>query len=347
MKSKKLFLFALLSFLPFVSASSFAVACDYASGPKEVTVDISNSFTSANNTPGSTVLVTPAGVAGGTQAKCPLFTPAPPNEAGTTTWRTYRTNFPVESTDGNKKYISLNDYLSVATVIKDNYTGDFYPPADFIRMGGHYAVPIQGAFPVTDSNFRFYFRVKKSFINFLNIPKKTLFNVYVNTFPNEQLGSVVYTITYSGFINVPQTCVLNTDQIIEFDFGEIGAQLFSRAGAGNPALYINPMTKTVDIKCTNIAAGTAQLALRVEAEKTNGNIIVSDNADVGFKMSASDMNGSQHTFIPNNINDRIGFKLDDSGRGNINITVVPVSVTGNMPQPGIFTARGYLRVDFF
>lgn len=347
MKSKKIFLLVLLPFLPFVSTNAFAVACFYDGGTQEVTVDISNSFTSSNNKVGQVVQLPASGVSGQPIAKCPFFTPAPPNEDGRRTWRTYRTTFPIESTSGQLKYIKLNDYLSVATKITDDSAGVFYPPADYVRMGVHPAVPTQGRFYVMDSNFTFYFKVNRAFINFLNIPKTTLFNVYVNTFPNEGLGSVVYRITYSGYINVPQTCVLNTDQIIEFDFGEIGAQLFSRAGAGNPALYINPMTKTVDIKCTNIEAATAQLALRVEAEKTNGNIIVSDNADVGFKMSAPDMNGSQHTFIPNNINDRIGFKLDDSGRGNVNITVVPVSVTGNMPQPGIFTARGYLRVDFF
>ncbi|MCG5282177.1 fimbrial protein [Providencia rettgeri] len=346
MKSKKLFLLALLSFLPFVSTNAFAVACYYSSGA-DVNLDLSSTFNSSNNLQGTQVELVRQ-FTSQVWAKCPPFTP--PNESEKNiTYRTYVTTLPISEVIDSWKYLNVNDYIDVATKITDNQGSiqvPFYPPVNHFKMGESHYVSEFNPFPVADRNFTFRVRIKRPFINYVNINTK-LFDVYVNTNYGESLGPVVYRITLSGIINVPQTCVLNTDQIIEFDFGEIGAQLFSRAGAGNPALYINPMTKAVDIKCTNIAAGTAQLALRVEAENTNGNIIVSDNADVGFKMSAPDINGTQHTFIPNNINDRIGFKLDDSGRGNVNITVVPVSVTGNMPQPGIFTARGYLRVDFF
>ncbi|MDI5811360.1 hypothetical protein MJM95_30540, partial [Salmonella enterica subsp. enterica serovar Anatum] len=42
-----------------------------------------------------------------------------------------------------------------------------------------------------------------------------------------------YTISYSGKVEVPQNCEVNAGQVVEFDFGDIGASLFSQAGAGN------------------------------------------------------------------------------------------------------------------
>lgn len=141
-------------------------------------------------------------------------------------------------------------------------------------------------------------------------------------------------------ITVPQTCELAAGQIINIDFGNISSGAFKTAGI--IAQGIQPKERTVSIKCDNIA-GNSQLTMRLQADKTNGNIVVSDeNNDVGFRVT----NNSGTPLIPNNLSSVIPFILDSNARQNVTIQAYPVSVTGNKPVEGPVTARGYLRVDF-
>ncbi|MPN19809.1 putative fimbrial-like protein SfmH [bioreactor metagenome] len=95
------------------------------------------------------------------------------------------------------------------------------------------------------------------------------------------------------------------------------------------------------IKCTNVAA-QAYLTMRVEAEKATGQMMVSDNPDLGFIVADS----SGNPLTPNNLSSNIPFQLDDNAAARVGIRAWPVSVTGNKPTEGPFTARGYLRVDY-
>jgi minor fimbrial subunit len=60
-----------------------------------------------------------------------------------------------------------------------------------------------------------------------------MFRVYVTTTSSDPFTTPVYTISYSGTIQVPQSCAINAGNVVEFDFGDIGASLFSKAGVGN------------------------------------------------------------------------------------------------------------------
>lgn len=62
------------------------------------------------------------------------------------------------------------------------------------------------------------------------IPRATMFRVYVTTTSSDPLTSPVYTISYSGTIQVPQSCAINAGNIVEFDFGDIGASCSARPG---------------------------------------------------------------------------------------------------------------------
>lgn len=64
----------------------------------------------------------------------------------------------------------------------------------------------------------------------VTIPRQTMFTVYVTTSTGDALSTPVYTISYSGKVEVPQNCEVNAGQVVEFDFGDIGASLFSQAG---------------------------------------------------------------------------------------------------------------------
>ncbi|MDE9679941.1 type 1 fimbria D-mannose specific adhesin FimH [Citrobacter portucalensis] len=316
--------------------SSWATVCQNSNGtPTDVFYDLSNVFNSSNNQPGQVVTLPEKSGWIGVNATCP---------AGTTvnyTYRSYVTELPVQSTENGFQYLKLNDYLLGAMSITDSSAGLFYPPRNYIRMGTHPNVPKQQPFGVMDSKLVFKLKVIRSFINMVPIPRQTMFRVYVTTSTGDALSTPVYTISYSGKVEVPQNCEVNAGQIVEFDFGDIGASLFSKAGVGNRPEGINPQTKTVAIKCTNVAA-QAYLTMRVEAEKASGQMMVSDNPDLGFIVA--DKTGRPLT--PNNLSSTIPFQLDDNAAANVSIRTWPVSVTGNKPTEGPFTARGYLRVDY-
>lgn len=319
-----------------LSSPAWATVCRNANGvPTDVFYDLTDTFTTANNQVGQTVTLSQKSGWVGVNAVCPSGT------TGTTTKRSYVTNFPIVSTENNFKYLKLNDYLDGAMQITDSAAGVFYPPANYIQMGSHPNVPKQKPFPVDDSRLVFRLKVTKRFINMVVIPKQTMFTVYVTTNAGEALSTPVYTISYSGTINVPQTCEINAGTMVQFDFGDIGASLFSQAGAGNKPASVPAQQKTVAIKCTNVES-QAYLSMRVEAEKAQGNAMVSDNADLGFVVADS----SGNPLTPNNINSKIPFRLDASAQAQVGIRAWPVSITGNKPAEGKFTARGYLRVDY-
>lgn len=140
-------------------------------------------------------------------------------------------------------------------------------------------------------------------------------------------------------ITVPQSCVINPGQTINVNFGTISTSAFKTAGA--IAQGVRPKSERISVKCDNIA-GNAQLTMRMLANKTSGNIVVSDNNDVGFRVA----NNSGVPLIPNNLSSVIPFTLDSNARQNVTIQVYPVSVTGNKPKEGEVMAQAYLRVDF-
>lgn len=152
--------------------------------------------------------------------------------------------------------------------------------------------------------------------------------------------AVVYKLYVNLNITVPQSCEIASGQAINIDFGNIPSSAFKTAGA--IAQGVEPKTRTVSIKCNNIA-GNARLDMRLQADKANGNVVVSDeNNDVGFRVT----NNSGTPLVPNNLSSVIPFVLDSSARQNLVIQVYPVSVTGNKPSEGPVTSRAYLRIDF-
>ncbi|NWC62638.1 type 1 fimbria D-mannose specific adhesin FimH [Cedecea sp. P7760] len=313
-----------------------ATVCSNEKGiPTDIAYDLSDKFNSSNNNVGQIVTLSEKSGLIGVNAVCPKGT------SGNTTKRSYVTDLPIQEVVGSYKYLKINDCLNGAMKINDSYAGDFYPPVNYMQMGSHPNVSKNKPFGVTDSKLVFRLKVTRRFINMVPIPRQTMFRVYVTTTTGDPLSTVVYTISYSGKVEVPQTCEINAGQVVEFDFGSIGASLFSQAGAGNRPQSVTPQSKTVGIKCTNIDA-QAYLTLRLEAEKASGNMMVSDNSDLGFIVA----NSSGTPLTPNNLGSKINFQLDDTAAARVGIRAWPVSVTGVKPKEGPFTARGYLRVDF-
>lgn len=326
----------LCGLLLLAATSAQATICVNAKGiPTDIYYDLSNLFASGNNHVGEVVTLPEKSGWVGVQAICPAGTKV------NYTYRSYVSDLPIHIIDGGYKYMKLNDYLEGAMSITDDYAGIFFPPRNFIRMGTHPNVPNQKPFGVMDSKLIFKLKVVRPFINMVPIPRQTMFRVYVTSTDTDALAVPVYTISYSGKVEVPQSCKLNAGQVVEFEFDKIGAALFSQAGPGNRPNGVDPQIKTVAIECTNVDA-QAYLSMRLEAEKVSGQVMVSDNPDVGFVVA--DREGNPLT--PNMLGSKIPFQLDDNASARVDISAWPVSATGFKPAEGDFVARGYLRVDY-
>ena len=335
MKFKLLFSAILL----LTSVQSFAVVCWNSKGQgvvDEVFYDISDSFNSSNNVEGEIVELKK-------NFSTQVYGICPKHSSGIShnrTRRSYVTDLPVIETLNNYQYLPINEYLTGAMKITDSYAGDFYPPRNYVQMGEDGNVSQGKPFGIWDSNFTFRIKVIKPFVNFVPIPKRTMFTVYVTTGSGEPLNMPVYRISYSGSITVPQSCEIGTGDFVEINFNEIPAYAFSQAGAGNKPENVNKQTRTLAIKCKNIDAH-ATLTLRLEAEKSIGEAMISNNPNIGFKIS--DQN--DRVLIPNNLNSVIPFDLRQQP-AQITIKAWPVSINGKTPRVGPFKSRGYLRVDF-
>lgn len=313
-----------------------AVCSNSKNAVDNINYDITQNLISSNNQVGYTFNITKsAGSYIGVKAICP------PGVDVNYTYRSYISPHPVVNKDGDYQYVKLNDYLMAAISIKDSYAGTYYPPSQYIHMGTDKNISVNKPFEVEDSDLNFHFKLVKPFIGRVNYNLTPAFYVYVTTTNTDPLEKIVYTISYSGQIIVPQNCELNAGQVISMDFGNIAATSFSQVGAGNKPVGVNPQTRSVGIKCKNIDA-QALLSLRIEANKVAGNALVSDNPDLGFVVA----DGKLNPLTPNNIDSTIPFQLDDNASATVPISAWPVSVTGNKPAEGKFTSEGYLRVDF-
>lgn len=329
-------LFFVLSAL--LTEKSVAAVCSNASGsPTQVSYDLTSTLTKDQNQPGQgTQLVKSQDV--NIQAVCPSG-----SSSDNSTYRSYVTNFPVVDTDGSWQYLRLDpDYIEGAMKIHDSFAGDFYPPVKYTHMGVDSNVNQGKPFNVRDSNLIFKIRIVKSFIGTVTIPQQVMFNVYVTTHSGDPLSTVVYQITYSGTITVPQSCEINAGQTVLVDFGTLYSGDFKNAGQKPDDAPVK--TFNVPIQCNGSINYPANLTLRVQAtaDAHFTQAVASDNADVGVVIA--DPGGKVLT--PNDLNSNIPFTTDAAGKANVSLQAYPISTTGKSPAEGVFTALAFLRVDF-
>ncbi|MEP9168562.1 fimbrial protein [Enterobacter roggenkampii] len=226
--------------------------------------------------------------------------------------------------------------------INDATIGEFYPPIEYVHMGGHDEVDTGGVFPVNDNDLIFKLQIVRPFIGTVVIPPKLMFNVYVTTTNNDRLTNIVYQITYSGVITVPQNCVINAGQTVTVDLGSLYHGDFTRAGQMPD--NAQPKTFNVPIECNADVNSPAQLTLRVmgTSDPRYPEALASDNPDVAVVVTSEQDN----ILKPNVFSSSAPFTTDEAGKANVTLKAYPISTTGNSPELGVFTALALLRVDF-
>lgn len=263
-----------------------------------------------------------------------------------TTYRSYRTSLTAVSTENSYQFLKVNDYLAIAVSIVDDYAQRFYPPAEYVHMGWHPNVIVAKEFPVRDSNLIYKFKVLKAFTGTLTIPYTEIFSVYVGanipSYGLPVMKDVVYKIVINGAtISVPQTCTVNAGTTIDFDFSDINASSFSRAGAGVKPSDVSTLSKSFDIACSDSEASST-LKITLQTSTVSGSTIVSSNSDLGFIIT----DDQDNIIVPNDTTSAITTTLDSTSQATVTIKAYPVSVTGNTPEEGTFSATAYLLVEF-
>ncbi|WP_447870070.1 fimbrial protein [Serratia fonticola] len=244
------------------------------------------------------------------------------------------------------RYHKINDYISIGVSWSHPCYGNglIYAPFNYLSVNiSDCSIKYSGAGDVLEFEDK---QVDAS----VRIDKKIVTGTYSKNILIAQVGwchpgpcqsaQFLRNIYVNVNITVPQSCELNAGQVVDINFGNISSGAFKTAGAG--AQGVQPKARTISVKCDNVA-GNAQLTMRLQADKTNGNVVVSDeNNDVGFRVT----NDSGTPLLPNNLSSVIPFVLDSNARQSVTIQVYPVSVTGNKPTEGPVMSRAYLRVDF-
>lgn len=240
-----------------------------------------------------------------------------------------------------KNYTQVNDYLQAS--VDYTYNGLNVPVPSVNRQFG---TPTErcGTFPHTgNTTFTLTMRISKPFVGFsyIDVP-------VADFYTGDQIGSgkangAKQTLHLRGRVVVPQNCIINDNVDSIVDFGNIPTYAFKQAGIGNKISGLPKGNMPLSIKCNSYITNNVPLTLRVQTDSVGGpanDIIVSNNPDIGFKMSDQNDN----VLIPNNINSKIHFT--NTNPANIVVKAWPVSVTGNQPAAGPFQARGYFRIDF-
>lgn len=309
-------------------------------GPANASVVVPSTTILENNVAGATLDITPTPNTNSTPVVCTCNSDQPARVPGLYDWASFSPALTTEES-GGKTYAIINDYLEVAA----QPLGTVNPEAKWIPYSAvHQATKsyvCNSQTPASGGVGVITLRIRTPFVGLVDIPSTLLYTKGANTAELDVQRDPEINFYLSGSIHVPQSCELNTGQVISMDFGDIGASAFPQAGAGNKPAGVNPQTRDIAIKCKNIDA-QAMLSMRIEASNTSGNAIISDNPDLGFVVA----DGKQSPLEPNNIDSKIPFRLDDNASAKVPISAWPVSITGNKPAEGKFTSEGYLRVDF-
>jgi minor fimbrial subunit len=245
------------------------------------------------------------------------------------------------SIEGSVWWFKLNDYLQVS--MKGYVAGRVKQMFDLpFNETNQYTLTSKDGFWDSGGRGSISLKITKPFVGDLYENKMVAFaSIAIGDKSKSSTGPHASELWVHFHIISPQSCSIDAGNMITMDYGNIGAPLFSQAGAGNKPAGVNPKTHNIAVKCKGIDAQSL-LSMRLEADNVSGNAIVSDNKDVGFIVAGND----KVPLTPNGINSKIHFQLDDNSSAMVPITAWPVSITGKKPAEGRFTAEGYLRIDF-
>jgi len=183
--------------------------------------------------------------------------------------------------------------------------------------------------------------LKKKIIGSVYMPDTVVADYYAATTPNDPLTVPVTRLVFGGNVVVPESCAFDVGDVIQFNFGDLPASSFVESGVGLPLKGVTIQSKNMNMTCQGMLAGQLMSA-RVTAPSVQGNMVISDNPDVGFQIA--DENNT--VLIPNTPTSLINLKLDNLLKSKLTLKAWPVSPTGNRPKAGPVTSMANVTLDF-
>ncbi|EOI3443352.1 fimbrial protein [Cronobacter turicensis] len=336
-------LFLLLGFINYVSgeflypniADGYCIADG---GPKVFNVDATTVMTNPDNNQAGKTFNSTFGSSETYSAHCNCSTSDASQKPGIY----YKSNYLMPSTqESGNTYVHLNDYLDVAAFI-------------FIAHVGDVVVPFTDIWNTTSNGCELHdfstgrqgsltFRITKSFIGKIVIPRTPLVALYGTVRPGHYSTEPLAQVFVQGTITVPQSCEINAGEVISVDFGTIFASNFTTRGH-KPDGFVDKKTAIAYV-CKNISDGVV-LTMTFSGAPANGmpEALATSNADVGVLLK----NASEQV-IPINTSE-VPMPLDTSAdisrrTGAVNILTAPVNLSGKTPQNGEFSGSASITVN--
>ena len=242
-------------------------------------------------------------------------------------------------------YYALNEYLGVASEVYVAGYRNEYIPTPFENetnkktdMDGDdescASTPYNSG---ARGRIHLYFR--RPFVGVTTIPSTRLVDTYVSVASGVKSDVPVSTVSMSGTVTVPQSCVIEP-QTVTVDFGDILTSDFQTKGAMPPRF--TPHEKTLTLACRNISDGVkVSLSFRGEADGSMPEALKTSNRDIGVMIK--DMQGNvirpQSGRLPID-----NFQYPNQS-GSSRISIYPINTTGQAPVVGQFNATATIQAE--
>lgn len=250
---------------------------------------------------------------------------------------------------GHREYFHMpgNDYVKIN--ISGNVGGLLYTDIPMVaESNGCSTTTTAGCYdqPHTNglhSGSEYYVNImlKKKMIGNVYMPDTVVADYYAATTPNDPLTIPVTRLVFGGNIVVPESCAFDLGDVIQFKFGDLPASSFVESVVGQPLKGVTIQSKNMNMTCKGMLAGQLMSA-RVTAPSVQGNMVISDNPDVGFQIADE----NSRVLIPNTSTSLINLKLDSFLKSKLTLKAWPVSPTGNRPKAGPVTSMANVTLDF-
>lgn len=312
-------------------------------------LNFTEQFSIVNNKAGAATLIDVNNSSTSFKGTCYCLTE--PNKSYDHTYITSRINpaLAAAGTKNNVPYFNLNENVDIGLLIYILGIGYTAVPFDHLpnkvddSYQCHNGISSSTTFYSGGSGM-IYLYVKKPFTGVMTIPQTVIANIYATIDPHTVSNDIIADVIVQGTVTVPQSCEIDEGQAILFDFNKILASEF--ASTKGQALSAHKITRTVNIKCTNMMYyNTLGATLHASPVNTDEKMIGTDNPDVGIKIYDKhnreiNVNSGALEVDTTKIPDVMGDTL-----GTLTFSGAPASATGARPKPGQFSATATLTIE--
>lgn len=260
----------------------------------------------------------------------------------------------VAGTDGPWTYYRVDEYFSIGFSWSD-CSGTWYIPVRPFNSNCNGRPPftvedvlvanmwVNGGDWITRerTTWTVRLRIERAFSGPRPVNLRNIFEYYYGDSPGG--NSTFEYISLNGNITVPETCTINAGQIIQVNFGDIGAGRFGAKGQ-KPEGY-TPVTTSAPVTCNDAAAQrNVKVSLAATPSVGLNTAIRTSNPDVGVVVT--DVN--DRVVQPNVGTLPLRLTSNGAGRndGTVTMKAFPVSTTGRPPAQGNFSATAAITVTF-